>query len=65
MNKGFIYESENVEFPMVALIFDADGLVIKGTAVADKPQGEEYIRETLIGLRQVLNVSSGRHASER
>jgi len=53
MNKGFIYESAEADFKMVAVILDDDGLVVHGQAVETREEGEEFIRKVLADLRNV------------
>jgi len=53
MNKGFIYESQDSDFKLVAVILDDDGLVIHGIAVETREQGEAFIRKALADLREV------------
>jgi hypothetical protein len=53
MNKGFVYQSPESDFPIVAIVFDSDGEVIHGRAVNTIEEGEAFIRSALTELRDI------------
>ncbi|CAM5776355.1 hypothetical protein LMIY3S_05486 [Labrys miyagiensis] len=60
MNKGFIYESQEADFKIVAVIFDDDGLVVHGKAVETREEGEAFLRKALAELRDVESFAAPR-----
>jgi hypothetical protein len=53
MNKGFVYESPASDFPIVAVVFDSEGLVIHAKAVDSQEAGQSFINDSLANLRDL------------
>lgn len=53
MNKGFVYESENADYPIVAVIFDSEGFVVRAQVVDTVDEGDKFVRDVLIELREL------------
>ena len=53
MNKGFVYESKNADYPILAVIFDSEGFVVRSQVVDTVDEGDKFVRNILAELREL------------